>query len=154
MFFHTESKFQGTKEEMEKWGPSSWRGLSWGLSGKESACHAGDTGSISGSGRCPQRRKKQPTPVFLPAKSHRQRSLVGYSPWGHKESDMTERLHSLTPKRLHTKGSINKTTGEIIKTWKILAAERFLSPVTHHTKPPRPKRPQLAQLQSKRWPEL
>ena len=32
------------------------------------------------------------TPVRLPEKSHGQRSLVGYSPWGHKESDMTERL--------------------------------------------------------------
>ena len=39
------------------------------------------------------RRKWQPTPVFLPGKSHGQRSLVGYSPWGHKESDTTERLH-------------------------------------------------------------
>ena len=32
----------------------------------------------------------QPTPVFLPEESHRQRSLVGYSLWGRKESDMTE----------------------------------------------------------------
>ena len=32
----------------------------------------------------------QPTPVFLPGKSHGQRSLVGYSPWGHKQSNMTE----------------------------------------------------------------
>ena len=39
------------------------------------------------------RRKWQPTPVFLPGESHGWRSLVGYSPWGHKESDMTERLH-------------------------------------------------------------
>ena len=39
------------------------------------------------------RRKWQPTPVFLPGKSHGWRSLVGYSPWGHKESDTTERLH-------------------------------------------------------------
>ena len=38
------------------------------------------------------RRKWQPTPVFLPVKFHGQRSLVGYSPWGHKESDLTERL--------------------------------------------------------------
>ena len=30
------------------------------------------------------------TPVFLPGEFHGQRSLVGYSPWGHKESDMTE----------------------------------------------------------------
>ena len=43
-----------------------------------------DAGSISGS------RKWQPTPVFLPGKFHGQRSLVGYSPWGHKEVDMTE----------------------------------------------------------------
>ena len=32
------------------------------------------------------------TPVFLPGKSHGQRSLMGYDPRGHKESDMTERL--------------------------------------------------------------
>ena len=38
------------------------------------------------------RRKWQPTPVFLPVEFHGQRSLVGYSPWGHKDSDMTERL--------------------------------------------------------------
>ena len=33
-----------------------------------------------------------PTPVLLPGKSHGQRSLTGYSPWGHKELDMTEQL--------------------------------------------------------------
>ena len=37
-----------------------------------------------------RRRKWQPTPVFLPGESHGQRSLVGYSPWGHKDSDMTK----------------------------------------------------------------
>ena len=42
------------------------------------------------------RRKWQPTPVLLPGKLHGQRSLVGYSPWGRKESDTTERLYSLT----------------------------------------------------------
>ena len=35
------------------------------------------------------RRKWQPTPVLLPGKFHGWRSVVGYSPWGHKESDMT-----------------------------------------------------------------
>ena len=39
------------------------------------------------------RKKWQPTPVFLPGKSHGQKSLVGYSPWGRKKLDMTERLH-------------------------------------------------------------
>jgi len=40
-----------------------------------------------------RRRKWQLTPVLLPGKSHGQRSLVGYSPWGLEESDTTERLH-------------------------------------------------------------
>ena len=39
------------------------------------------------------RRQWHPTPVLLPGESHGQRSLVGYSPWGRKESDTTERLH-------------------------------------------------------------
>ena len=38
-------------------------------------------------------RQWHPTPVLLPGKSHGHRSLVGYSPWGRKESDTTERLH-------------------------------------------------------------
>ena len=42
--------------------------------------------------RIPWRRKWQPTPVFLPGKSHGQRSLVSYNPWGHKESDTIEWL--------------------------------------------------------------
>ena len=46
-------------------------------------------------GKIPWRRKWESTPVLLPGKSHGQRSLVGYSPWGHKVSDMTERLHFL-----------------------------------------------------------
>ena len=44
----------------------------------------------------PLEKEWQSTPVLLPEKSHGQRSLVGYSPWGHKESDMTERLHFLS----------------------------------------------------------
>ena len=43
-------------------------------------------------GKVPWRRKWQPTPVFLPRESHGQRSLAGYSPWGRKKSDTTERL--------------------------------------------------------------
>ena len=39
-----------------------------------------------------RRRQWQPTPVLLPGKSHGRRSLVGCSPWGLEESDMTERL--------------------------------------------------------------
>ena len=40
--------------------------------------------------KIPWRRALLPIPVFLPGKSHGQRSLVSYSPWGHKESHMTE----------------------------------------------------------------
>ena len=43
----------------------------------------------SGVQKIPQRRKWQPTPVFLPGEFHKQRSLMGYRPDGHKESDMT-----------------------------------------------------------------
>ena len=43
--------------------------------------------------KIPWKRKWQPTPVLLPGKSHGQRSLVGYSPWGHKELDKTDWLH-------------------------------------------------------------
>ena len=42
---------------------------------------------------CFRRRQWQPTPVLLPGKSHGWRSLLGFSPWGHKESDTTGRLH-------------------------------------------------------------
>ena len=46
--------------------------------------------------KIPWRRAWQPTPVFLPEKPHGQRRLAGYSPWGHKESDMTEATNTHT----------------------------------------------------------
>ena len=49
----------------------------------------------------PLEEEKQPTPVFLPGKFHGQRSLVGYSPGGHKEADMTERLSTHISCALH-----------------------------------------------------
>ena len=55
---------------------------------------AGDVGLIPGLGRSLWRGKWQPTPVFLPGKSHGQRSLGGCSPWDCKKLDMTE--HKLT----------------------------------------------------------
>ena len=51
---------------------------------KNPPAKAGDTGSIPQSGRSPGERKWQPTPVFLSGKSHRQRSLAGYSHWDHR----------------------------------------------------------------------
>ena len=61
-----------------------------GSDGKRPACNAGAVGSIPGLERFPWRREWLPTLVFLPGDFHGQRSLAGYSPWGHKESDMTE----------------------------------------------------------------
>ena len=71
------------------------KGFSDGSVVKESACNARDIGNavlILGSGRTPEG-KWQPTPVFLPEKFHGQRSLVGYSLWGHKVSNTT--VHSV-----------------------------------------------------------
>ena len=44
--------------------------------------------------KIPWRRKWQPTLLFLPGKSHEHTSLAGYSPWGRKDSDMTEQLNN------------------------------------------------------------
>ena len=60
--------------------------------GKGSACNAGDMGSIPGSGRSPGEGNPLDFPVFLPGKSHGQRSLVSYSSQSHKEQDTTEGL--------------------------------------------------------------
>ena len=59
---------------------------SW-LSGKQSVCQCRRCRFNPWVRKIPWRRKWQPTPVFLPGESHRQRSLAGYSPWGHKELD-------------------------------------------------------------------
>ena len=59
---------------------------------KESTCQCRRLGFIPWVRKIPWRRAWQPTPVFLPGKSHGQRSLEGYSPWGCKESYMTEQL--------------------------------------------------------------
>ena len=69
--------------------------LSMGLPGgsvvRNPSVNAGDAGSIPVSpARCPGDGNGYPTPVFLPGKSHRQRSLAGYSPRARKDLDMTE----------------------------------------------------------------
>ena len=60
--------------------------------------------------KMPWSRKWQPTPLFLPGKSHGQRSLAGYSPWGHKKLDMTE--HTCTPQP--DKGHLKNVMPQII----------------------------------------
>ena len=67
------------------------------LSGKESICQAGDTFN-PWVRKIPWRRKWQSTPVFFPWRSHGQRSPVGYSPRGLKESGITQWLNSNSSK--------------------------------------------------------
>ena len=63
--------------------------FSGGSVDKESACNAGDPGLIPEWGRSPGEGNDKPLQYSCLEKSHGQRSLVSYSLWGHKESDMT-----------------------------------------------------------------
>ena len=64
---------------------------------KESACDAGDLGSIPGWGRSPGEGHGNPLQYSCLGNPHGQRNLTGYSPWGHKELDTTERLTLTNP---------------------------------------------------------
>ena len=80
------------------WFPRLWcvLWLPMGLSGKESACQCRRCrrcGFDPWVRKIPSSRKWQATSVFLPGLSHGQRSLVGYSPWGRKETDTTVHAH-------------------------------------------------------------
>ena len=68
------------------------------LSGKESACQFWRQRRRVFNpwvGKIPWRRKWQTNAIFLPGKFHGQRSLAGYNPWSHKESDTTDDTHSI-----------------------------------------------------------
>ena len=82
------------------------QGLRWWLSGKESACQCRRCRFNPWVRKIPWWRKWQPTPVFfflffhssiLAWKIPQRKSLVGYSPWGRKESDTSERLFAISP---------------------------------------------------------
>ena len=70
--------------------------LPWWLRWKSVCLHGGRPGFDPWVRKMPWRRKWQPIPVLLSGKFHGWRSLVGYSPWGLKEFDTTERLHFLS----------------------------------------------------------
>ena len=76
--------------------------------GKASACNAENPGSIPGSGRSPGGGHDNPLQYSYLENPHGQRSLVGYSPWGCKESDMTERLSTISLGREGTLGILNR----------------------------------------------
>ena len=71
------------------------RGFPGGSYGKESACNAGDLGSIPELGRSPERGHGNPLQYSCLENPHGPRSLVDYSPWGRKKSDMTEWLSTV-----------------------------------------------------------
>ena len=76
-----------------KWSSQGIWGFRGGASGKEPTCQSRRSkrhGFSPWVRKIPWRRAWQPTPVFLLRESHRQRSLVGYSPWGHTELDMKQ----------------------------------------------------------------
>ena len=89
--------------ERKKWRWGEWeedsqrKGLPSFLSSKEPTCQCRKHRFNSWVETIPWRRKWHPPPVFLPWKFHRQRTLAGYSPWGHKESDTTEQLNHQPP---------------------------------------------------------
>ena len=91
-------KGPSTSEWINKLWHIHWRAcyIKWGFpggaSGKEPSCQCRRRGFDPSVRKIPWRRKWQSTPEFLPGRSHGQRSLVGYGPQGHKESDIFEQL--------------------------------------------------------------
>ena len=73
-------------------------GFPGGSDGKESVCNVGDLCSIPGLGRSPGGGHGNPLQYSCLENPHGQRSLTSYSPWGHKESDTTERLSTAAQK--------------------------------------------------------
>ena len=84
----------GSQRVEHNWGtklnwtePNHFIGLPCGSNGKESGLQFRRPGFNPWVGKIPWRREWQPTPVFLPEEFHGQRCLVGYSPWGYRESE-------------------------------------------------------------------
>ena len=76
---------------------SLWhKGCPGGTSGKEPACQCRRHKRHGFDPESGRRRARQPSPIFLPGESHGHRSLNGWSPWGHKESDWSDLAHTRT----------------------------------------------------------
>ena len=73
-------------------------GFPGGSDGKKSTCNVGNLGSIPGWGRSPGGGHGNPLQYSCLENRHEQRNLVGYSPWGRKELDTTERLSAAEPR--------------------------------------------------------
>ena len=107
-------------------------GFPCGSAGKESACNAGGLGLISGLGRSPGEGKGYPFQYSCLENPHGQRSLAGYSPWDHKDSDMTERLstaHTLFRRQIRHR--FDPWVSKIPWGWKWWSVPAFLSEKSH-----------------------
>ena len=96
---------------------------------------ARDKGLILGLGRVPWRRKWQPALVFLPGIFHRQWSLAGYSPWGHKELDTIESTYTHllpTDKRCHFHHKINPHRDGLILFYWTVSIQKIISNCLNH----------------------
>ena len=82
---------------------------------KRSVCHCRTLGFHLWVGKIPWSREWQPTPVSLPGKFHGQKSLAGYSPWGCKESNTTECVHTHTHTHTHTELPVKWTKSTNLK---------------------------------------
>ena len=102
-------------------GSAIW-GFPGGSDSKESACSAGDPGSIPGLGRFPWRREWLPTPVFLPGESHGQRSLLGSKSIGSQSRTwLSDSTHTHTPFYIPTVcDSSNLSMSSPTLTWLLL----------------------------------
>ena len=77
--------------ERERGGYVYYMGFSGGSAGKESTCNVGGLGLIPGLGRSPGGGHGNPLQYSCLENPHGQRSFSGYSPWGHKELDLTDK---------------------------------------------------------------
>ena len=105
------------------------KGFPCNSDGKESTCNVKDLGSIPGLGRSTGGEHGHPLHYFCLENLHGQRSLVGHSPWGRKESDMTERLSTAQRHWVGTAGA-----REIC--WCLVVEARVLLDISQCTGPP------------------
>ena len=113
-------------------------GFCGGSDSKELDCNAGDLGLIPGMGRSPGGGHRYPPQCSCLENPHGQRNLASYSPWGCKESDMTERLSTAQHKGIRTQAfpeqewEYKRLQSFLWAIWKfILKSTRFLCPLIH-----------------------
>ena len=87
-----DKKYVPVKHRFHRGSNTTYIGFPGGLVAKNPQANEGDPGSIPDPRRSPGEGNDNPSSI-LPGKSYGQRSLADYSPWGHKELNMTERLN-------------------------------------------------------------